>query len=394
MKIVFLTNETDFNAKNGGAQRSKMLVNAIKKAIDMGTNLEIISVSFYAYERMPDAQIYDLPISQDIEFAINLRKILEREPQRLTALIQRIRNADYLFVDNCYLSPLIEFICQQKLKSPYVVYLSHNYEKNVKSTTAELLGWPSRNAQFYIQEVSNSENFLWKHSNARVVCAVDDAIQLNGESIRKFSHIPNGGYRRQQPTLSKKELLDFLGCKTYSLFVASGHPPNVAGFLQGIGADSGFIPFDSRLVVVGSCVGPIETTISKTKFWETGRNKLSMIPEASDKLLDNLYAYANSIVLPIFNGSGSSIKSIEALLTNRQLIAAKFALRGIESDAIRESRIDFCASQNEFRRAIHRSLISPLQFSEPGNDVSRLEWNQIQLEASLEIKSIIQLGKR
>jgi hypothetical protein len=393
MKIIFLTNETDLDAKGGGAQRSKMLVKAIEDSVPIGSTFEVLPISFYAFKRIPEAQIFELPVSQDIEFAINLMEILEREPGRLEELTQTLMDADYIFVDNCYLAPLIEFIRKQNQKTPHVIYISHNYEKNLKATTAKLLKWPPGKAEFYLKEVSKFEKFLWDHAGFRIVCAISDAMELNKENMKSFIHIPNGGYIREAPKISKEKVLDFLGCKSYSLFVASGHPPNIDGFLQGIGIDFGFIPQDSRLVLVGSSVGPIEARISGTKYHETFLKKGSSIPDASDELLDNLYAYANSIVLPVFSGSGTSIKSVEALLSNQQLIASRFAFRGIDLDATLESRIDFCSSQDDFKGAISRSLVAPLQLSEPRIDILKLEWSQIQLEATLEMKKIYQQAK-
>lgn len=393
LRVIFLTNEIDLDAKGGGSQRSKMLVTAIKDSLPINSKFEILQISFYEFERFPEAPILDLPVAQDIEFAINLRNILQKEPGRLRDLIQSLVNADYIFVDNCYLAPIIEFVAELNKKAPRIIYVSHNHEQELKATTAKQLKWPARKAELYIQVVSECENFLWRNSETRIVCSTNDAMQLNNENMKDFIHIPNGGYIRSEPKLSKEKILEFLGCQSYSLFVASGHPPNIDGFLQGIGIDFGFIPRESRLVLVGSSVGPIETEISGTKFHETFLNKGSVIPEASNDFLDNLYAYASSIVLPIFSGSGTSIKSVEALLSNRHLIATRFAFRGINLSTTRESQIDFCSSQNEFKSAISRSLNDPFEISEPTIDILKLEWSQVQVAATSEIKKIFQLEK-
>jgi hypothetical protein len=393
LRFLFLTNEIDLDAKNGGAQRSKMLVGAIQDSIPNRSKFEVIPISFYAYEKNKEALIFNLPVSHDIEFAINLRKILEREPEKLKKTIQLLLEADYVFVDNCYLSPLIEFVLKQKEKIPQVIYISHNYERELKESTAKHLKWPPNKAELYIEEVSKLENFLWNHSATRIVCAINDAIKLNKETMKDFVHIPNGGHIRKAPKLSKEKVLDLLGCNSYSLFVASGHPPNVDGFFQGIGIDFGFIPRNSKLVLVGSSGGQIEAMISKTKFYKTFLKKAVLLPEAGDELLDNLYAHAQSIILPIFSGGGTSIKSAEAVLSNQQLIATKFAFRGIDFDSTFDFRIDFCESQKEFKEAITRSLTSSVKLSGNSVDILELEWSKIQFEATLKIKKILQLEK-
>jgi hypothetical protein len=282
---------------------------------------------------------------------------------------------------------------KQKEKRPEIVYISHNYETVLKANTAKLLKWQESKAKLYLKEVSEIENYLWGHSKSRIVCAINDGLQLNKQNSKEFIHIPNGGYIRNKPKSSKEKVLNFLGCSSYSLFVASGHPPNINGFLEGIGIDFGFIPQDSRLVLVGSSVVPIEAQITGTKFHETFLKKGSSIPEASDELLDNLYAYSNSIVLPIFSGSGTSIKSAEALLSNKHLIASKFAFRGITLNDALESQIDFCESQVEFKSAISQSLVSPLKPSELTSDILELEWSHVLMKATMEMKKIFQMEK-
>jgi hypothetical protein len=390
VKIVFLTNEVDLDAKGGGTQRSKMLIKSIEDSRPPDSNFSVLAVPFFEFQRMPESQVYDLPVSQDIEFGINLEVILQKHPKKLKSMIELLLKADFIFVDNCYFAPIIEHITNKSSSIPKIIYISHNYEARLKVTTSQLLAWPRDKASLYLKKVEEFENYLWRTSMYRIVCAIDDAVQLNKVCEKNFIHVANGGFKRNKPNLTEREVLDFLGCESYSLFVASGHPPNIDGFIEGIGPDFGFMPKNTRIVLVGSSVGPIEEKIKTTIFYETYLKKGSAIPNASDEMLDNLYAYARTVVLPIFRGSGTSIKSVEALLSDKHLIATHFALRGIDIEHLPEDRVDFCSTQIEFKKALQKRIRTAKSFSGVMDGIPSLEWTSIQNQAASEIKKLFQ----
>lgn len=394
MKVLFLTNEVDLDAKGGGAQRSKILVEAVKDSLPKGSTFLLRQISFFEFKRLQTSEVFDLPVAHDIEFAINLRETLAKNPESLNSFTKEIHESDYVFVDNCYLAPLIEHFVTSGRGKQKVVYISHNYEKELKESTSNILKWPEGIARRYIDIAAKFESFLWSASKERVVCSLDDASNLNKENFRDFIFLPNGGYSRKAPTDSENSLLKYLGCKSFSLFVASGHPPNIDGFLQGVGTDFGFIPSNSRLVLVGSATGPIQEKIVGTKFHETYLKNGSAIIEASDQLLDNLYSFASSVILPIFQGSGTSIKSIEALLSGRKLVATKYAFRGIDVSGDLENQITFCEKQHDFKMAISKSLLAPrVSFKTSGSSLA-LEWSRIKSQAVSEFEKFFQTSEK
>jgi hypothetical protein len=394
MKVLFLTNEVDLDAKGGGAQRSKILIEAIKDSLPTSSTLSLRQISFFEFKRLQTSEVFDLPVAHDIEFAINLRETLKINPNSLNSLTKEIEESDYVFVDNCYLAPLIEHLAISGRGDHRIIYISHNYERSLKETTSSILKWPDGSARKYLDKVAEFESLLWTVSTARVVCSLDDASNLNQEYFRDFIYVPNGGHSRKPPTDSENSILTYLGCESYSLFVASGHPPNIDGFLNGIGPDFGFVPLSSRIVLVGSATGPIQEKIVGTKFHETFLKNGSAIIEASDQLLDNLYAYASNVVLPIFKGSGTSIKSIEALLTGKKLIATEYAFRGIDVSQSSENQITFCETQYDFKAAISKSLLGPRVSFETSGCSLELEWSKIRAQATNDFKKIFGISEK
>lgn len=64
--------------------------------------------------------------------------------------------------------------------------------------------------------------------------------------------------------------------------------------------------------------------------------------------LDSLYESSFAVVAPIFTGSGTCIKSIEAAMRGRVLLATPFALRGLSQEDVVKLSMNAFSSANEF----------------------------------------------
>jgi glycosyltransferase involved in cell wall biosynthesis len=189
--------------------------------------------------------------------------------------------------------------------------------------------------------------------------------------------------------MSESELLNYLGTDGFALFVSSGHPPNVEGFIKGIGLDSGFIPPNFKIVVAGSSSSYILDRIRETQYWDTSLNRMSFLEETTEVMLDNLYAYAKAIIVPIFLGSGSSIKAREALLSMKPVITTAFGLRGEDIKNDYRGRIVICESQVEFKKALVEALTSESLPSPLEEFPESLEWKNVKNKATEYFRRIL-----
>ena len=389
MNFLFLTNEIDLNAKAGGSQRSNILLNAFKEALPPNSNLIVEQIAFSDFELVNLEQVNTTSsFAQDIEFAIRLDVLLERHASVLSELIHKIEDSDFIIFDNCYLGPLLKYIRSELRVQPLVMYLSHNYEKSLKSEVSRILKWPENETKKNLEFVGDIENFLWRESDFVVVCSTADGESLNETFKRSYIHLPNGGFKRRPPKMTWEVMHKYLDCNSFCLFVASGHPPNSDGFMKGVGLDFGFIPTGSKMIIVGTSAYAIEQSIVDSKYYETYLKKSCTFPTASDELLDNLYAYAGCVILPIFSGSGTSIKSIEALISGRQIIATTFAFRGLDGIEEHLPQIDFCSDKTDFKLSIlNRLQTSNNNFVSPEKNFD-LEWAIIKQKATQILESI------
>jgi hypothetical protein len=94
------------------------------------------------------------------------------------------------------------------------------------------------------------------------------------------------------------------------------------------------------------------------------------------------------VIVPIFSGSGTSIKTIEALLSGKKIIATPFAFRGLDKIENDGFDIDFCTDSNTFKHSIVNNLKNPAVSSRNSEIVSEYEWSSIKSKATEIFKNI------
>ena len=296
------------------------------------------------------------PFSEDLYFLHILCEGIANGDKHMTKIINKISQADFLVVDNLFVSPLAISAVKQN-SSLRLIYISHNIESKLKLVIGHLMHWPVSFISDMIDFCMNYEMQIVKNSAVTFWCSKEDEDYFDFDSDTISIVVPNGGKKRIRSAASKNEILNFLGCRNYVLFVSSGHPPNTYGFIQGVGLDFGFMPPDTRVVIVGSVGAYIDQMIRGTNLEETYLNKASVILDASESLLGDLYAYSSAVILPIFQGSGTSIKAAEAFLNATTIISTEFALRGL-GDAILKQTPCFRAENRDQFHALIQEVVS------------------------------------
>ena len=106
-----------------------------------------------------------------------------------------------------------------------------------------------------------------------------------------------------------------------ALFVGSSHPPNIyaVSYLRNIAARLAASPEggDIGIVVAGTCAAP-----------ERAGNFLALGPVSQSRLLD-LYRLASAAAIPLPGGTGSSLKTIEAMAAGLPVLGSPPAFRGL-----------------------------------------------------------------
>ena len=380
MQVCLLTNESEGSTHGGGSQRTNMLLNSLKSSLGEGDDLEVIRVEFGSLDLLKSNTVKFLPFANDIEFSLHLVELMHSLTPLLTRILEKAVEADVIVLDSCYLSPLVMKVFE-KYPEKRVIYLSHNYEIELKTEIAELLHWPTTSRDLYLAFLRQMESEIVSHSSLTIACSPDDVQALQQFTQNKIVLVPNGANPRARTNQSKEEICRYLGCDNYVLYVASGHPPNIYGFLEGIGQDLGFVPPNKRVAIVGSASIYIEREIRGTKYEETFANRASCISDADDNLLNGLYQHSAAILLPIFTGGGTSIKSVEALLSDRKVIATSFAFRGFSLDIRHSDGVKITDTPGDFRLAARNALTQNEATPHNRENVDNYTWDAIQVLA-------------
>src|SRR6202521_3052636 len=117
-----------------------------------------------------------------------------------------------------------------------------------------------------------------------------------------------------------------------ALFVGSKHKPNeiAADSIRVIATELARLRPDAsiRFIVAGGCAEPLRDN----NFWALGR--------VDDFVLNQLYAHASLIIVPLPFGTGASLKTIEALAHRKAVLGTAMAFRGLEVTSGRECMIE------------------------------------------------------
>ncbi len=132
----------------------------------------------------------------------------------------------------------------------------------------------------------------------------------------------------------------------FCLFIGSRHDPNIEAvkIIQQIAKDfANYYPdFNCQFIVVGSCWEPEE------------KNNFLALGKVSDQELSMLYNSASLILSPIVSGTGTSLKTVEAMAYGKVVLGTTIAFRGYPVESGKEGII--CDRLDEYGHLIAKWL--------------------------------------
>lgn len=214
-----------------------------------------------------------------------------------------------------------------------IIFSTQNVEWLMKRDIALSSGCGEKEIELYINEIKNLERELLERAKYTLVVTQVDANLFKQLCASATIITVNNGINPPNPT---KKAISFWN-KFYNenqinnkiVYVASDHPPNLHGlrtFIDGVG----FLPYHDRIIVAGGLCNSLKRTIQDSIDLQIATLKTRMILTGvlSEELLQGLIATANAIILPITVGGGSNLKTAEAIISEKPIIASPQALRG------------------------------------------------------------------
>ena len=271
---------------------------------------------------------------------------------------------DIIELEQCYAWPGVKHLLDKKMvPARPILYSSQNYETEMKKRMYNLVMQGSDLTQA-VDLVYQTEKDLVAAADLTIAVSEDDANAFRTLGATNLVVVHNGSdHLPVDPHWCRKwrNYFDSIGVRSYLFFVSSNHLPNYIGFEHLAGTTFAYLPPDSRIVVAGSVC---EHLIQQPAFRDAeslGRSRLLPLGSiADDGELSGLIQEANAILLPIIDGGGSNIKTVEALLSGRPIIASPFAFRSFETFA-HLNRVTVCAEPRDFQRAIQDHALRSYQ---------------------------------
>ena len=266
-----------------------------------------------------------LPSSDDVQGGTfvsrdegSFAKLLDRLPARV----------DVIHLEQPWLLPVVQRLrALPAFGSTRLVYGSQNLEAPLKEAICRRAGVEGART---VALVAQLERMACQLADLTLAVSEADASALALLGARQVVLAPNGISAFSSNPAAVARWKNTLGGKRVALFVGSGHPPNAAGFIQAFGDALGFVAPDACVVAAGRVGEALAAHYASTRFPTLTAGRLHLTGEIDDEGLSALKALASIFLLPIFEGGGSNIKTSEAILSGRPIIATSVSLRGFE----------------------------------------------------------------
>jgi hypothetical protein len=184
-----------------------------------------------------------------------------------------------------------------------------------------------------LDEIDAFEREVVRKAAAVCACTASEADIYRGWGAKKVIVAPNGGVRKDRSKLRGILPQPLTPRHRYALLVGSGHPPNISGFMNLVMPSVARMAPLERIVVAGGATSGIQKLIHDQGKAGLIQDRLVLLGIIPDMTLDCLIENAAVILLPIEYGGGSNVKTVEALLSGRPVLASAAAFRGFEDFA-------------------------------------------------------------
>ncbi len=241
---------------------------------------------------------------------------------RFEAAVRHFR-PDVVQFEEPYLWPVVRTLRERGLlRDARVVHSSYNFESDYRRDLAEISGNANDGV---LAEVAFQEEQIARESDLVITVSDVDAASFRRVGARHVVVARNGS-RGTDPTQAALAAVDaYLGNVPFALFVSSAHPPNARGLLDLAGGAQAGLP--GLLIICGAVHQLLEASRTTHRLLRDAR----MLGTVDMPVLDALLARAAVILLPKTRGGGSNLKTSEALLANRPVVATSLAFVGFEA---------------------------------------------------------------
>ena len=181
-----------------------------------------------------------------------------------------------------------------------LVYSSHNLEQHLQSNLPKE----------QLEEIIRLENLCVKNSLFQICCSVEEQ-----EIMPNAYLLPNGTDKivSSFEHLKNSEMVNIVSGNYVT--VSSYHLPNILGIKRVLN----YLPESTKLVLIGECCN-----------YDYQSNNIIKLGVLNNEDMQYVVDISNGILLPIYEGSGTNLKTAQAIVSNKAIVATEFSFRGFE----------------------------------------------------------------
>lgn len=363
-KILIVSTYPIKKAQHGGQKRVEAIVRAYRNEGFDTRTVAVFPPDYYYHQGRFDIPVKgktrkettDSPYTGDITCGLSIYHD-EHVKRRVKKLLKSFR-PDIIQIEQVFpylgLRPLLD----EMGLTPKIVLSSHNIEYTHKLDILMSSGF-KHEAKKASKTIEECERFMSANSDLVVAVSEDDAAVLRSMGADKVVIAPNGIAKYELTDRARSYWDKYKRDNVYNrlaTFIGSAHPPNWTGFMAMVGDRVGFVPPDTRIMLAGSIADYFvdnfkDLVPEHAAFWR----RVVPVGRIDDERLAGLIDASEVLLLPITEGGGSNLKTAEAILSGKKIVASTYAFRSFER-YLSLPNIYVADTPSEFRRMIIEAI--------------------------------------
>ena len=284
---------------------------------------------------------------------------------------------DAVLLEHPWMWPLVRLIPEVAAGHARVIYNSQNVEAHLKHAILRDMKADAKalsEGEALLPAVEALERDLVARADAVTTCTTEDAVVYNSWGARRTVVAGNGSLRRPATWLRRPCPALLPAGNRYAFMVGSAHPPNVTGFENLVLPWLASLRPRQRVVVAGGASDLLRCRLADQGLAAALDGRLILLGRVNDLTLSALIENAACIMLPIEYGGGSNVKTAEALLSDRCIVASPASMRGF--DELRNlPGVTVANGPAEFGAAVRSALADGSPVVRSSESIAALTWD-------------------
>ncbi|MFA8393867.1 hypothetical protein ACEPUD_27545 [Burkholderia ubonensis] len=257
---------------------------------------------------------------------------LENRPELKARIVSAVKafSPDIVLIEQPFMWPLIEEMLRSRvIGDALVVYSSHNNEYALKKSVYEGI-FQGGDLELNLARVAEIECGIAQRADLSLAVTEGDVEYLKSMAPETDVLLYRNGHQGINDAPAKSRWQQkFKDYERNWVFVGSWHPPNIDGLHALIAGGINDLPSGRLKVWVFGNAGPGLMATYGLKESDLPNFSIQGLAETDE--INSAIAAATGVVLPVWGGGGSNLKTAQALLSGKTVVGSKYSFRGFEN---------------------------------------------------------------